>query len=81
MSKSFILAYLILLTGISFCYGQNTGLRNLYKPSNLKSRSISPENFSGEKGKGGMAIIDENANPRSRKLGQGWKVSPKINIS
>jgi hypothetical protein len=27
-----------------------------------------------------MAIIDENANSRSRKLGQGWKVSPKINI-
>jgi hypothetical protein len=27
-----------------------------------------------------MAIIDENANTRSRKLGQGWKVSPKINI-
>ena len=80
MSKYFILAYLIVFTNISFCHGQNTSLRNLYKPSNSKSRSISPENFTGEKGKGGMAIIDENANSRSRKLGQGWKVSPKINI-
>lgn len=28
---------------------------NLYRLSNAKTRSISPENFTGEKGKGGMA--------------------------
>ena len=74
-----IFLILLLFTGIT--YAQNTALNNLYQPSNAKSRSISPENFTGEKGKGGMAIIDENANSRSRKLGQGWKVSPKISIN
>ena len=73
-----IFLILLLITGI--INAQNTTLSNLYKPSNAKSRSISPENFTGEKGKGGMAIIDEYANPRSRNLGQGWKVSPKISI-
>lgn len=80
MSRSFILAFIVVFAGLTSAYAQTTGLRNLYKPSDSKSRSISPENFTGEKGKGGMAIIDENANSRSRKLGQGWKVSPKINI-
>ena len=28
---------------------------NLYRLSDAKTRSISPENFTGEKGKGGMA--------------------------
>jgi hypothetical protein len=35
--------------------GLDTGIGNLYRLSNAKSRSISPENFTGEKGKGGMA--------------------------
>ena len=29
---------------------------NLYRLSNAKTRSISPENFTGEKGKGGQAV-------------------------
>ena len=80
MLKHFFLFSILSIASITVAHSQSSGLSNLYKPSNAKSRSISPENFTGEKGKGGMAIIDENANPRSRKLGQGWKVSPKINI-
>jgi hypothetical protein len=80
MLKIFTLVFVIVFASLTSSYSQTTSLRNLYKPSDSRSRSISPENFTGEKGKGGMAIIDENANSRSRKLGQGWKVSPKINI-
>ncbi len=80
MIKSFSLTLIVVFFSLIYSSAQTTSLRNLYKPSNAKTRSISPENFSGEKGKGGMAEIDENANPRSRKLGQGWKVSPKISV-
>ena len=44
-----------------------------------RSRSISPENFSGEKGKGGMATEGTGAYP-ARELGRGWKISPSIEI-
>lgn len=44
-----------------------------------ESRSISPENFSGDKGKGGMATTGTGAK-FSRDLGQGWKVSPSVEI-
>ena len=36
--------------------GVDAGLSNIYRLSDAKSRSISPENFTGEKGKGGMAL-------------------------
>ena len=45
-----------------------------------KTRSISPENFTGEKGKGGMATEGWAANA-AKDLGQGWKVSPAIDIA
>jgi hypothetical protein len=35
--------------------GFNASLANLYQVSTAESRSISPENFTGEKGKAGMA--------------------------
>ena len=35
--------------------GFNSNIGNLPLLSSAKSRSISPENFTGEKGKGGMA--------------------------
>lgn len=35
--------------------GLGMGLGNIFQLSKAKSRSISPENFTGEKGKGGMA--------------------------
>lgn len=47
--------------------------------SDAKSRSISPENFSREKGKGGMATTGTGSDA-SRELGKGWKVSPSIVI-
>lgn len=35
--------------------GIDSSMGNLYRLSDAKTRSISPENFTGEKGKGGMA--------------------------
>jgi hypothetical protein len=54
--------------------GLNMNLGNLSRLSNAKTRSISAENTSGEKGKGGMA--EANPNGPSRELGKGWKCSP-----
>jgi len=57
-------------------------LGNLYQIQNGQSRSISPENFTGEKGKGGMATLEEGSAARAaRELGQGWKVNPYVRIS
>lgn len=57
--------------------GLGMGLGNLSKVSKAKTRSISAENFTGEKGKGGMATEGTGAEA-ARDLGQGWKVSPSI---
>src|SRR5690349_9477779 len=57
--------------------GIDVNMGNLYRLSDAKSRSISPENFNGEKGKGGMATNGTGAGP-SKELGQGWKVSPSV---
>ena len=54
-------------------------LSNLTKVKKSVTRSISPENFTGEKGKGGMATEGMGKEP-ARELGQGWKVSPCINV-
>jgi hypothetical protein len=59
--------------------GIETNMGNLFRLSDAKSRSISPENFTGEKGKGGMATSGTGSNA-SRDLGQGWKVSPSVRI-
>jgi hypothetical protein len=59
--------------------GLNLHLGNLYRLSKARTRSISPENFTGEKGKGGMST-DGLAAGAARDLGQGWKVSPYIHI-
>ena len=59
--------------------GLDVNLGNLYKLSDAKTRSISPENFTGEPGKGGMATKGTGSNA-SRDLGQGWKVSPSVPI-
>lgn len=56
------------------------GLGNLSRLSKAKTRSISAENFTGEKGKAGMAT--EGTGERcARDLGQGWKVSPSVHIA
>ena len=59
--------------------GLDVNLGNLYRLSDAKTRSISPENFNGEKGKGGMATKGTGAEA-SRDLGQKWKVSPSVVI-
>jgi hypothetical protein len=59
--------------------GLEVGMGNLHRLSSAESRSISPENFTGEKGKGGMSE-DGPALPAARDLGQGWKVSPYVRI-
>ena len=61
---------------------------NLSKLSDAKTRSISPENFNGAKGKGGMADPKDgkpernvsNASRAARELGVGWKVNPYVHI-
>ena len=60
--------------------GLNPSLGNLYRVSNAESRSISPENFTGEKGQGGMST-NGPAKWAARELGQGWKVSPYVKIA
>ncbi len=54
-------------------------LNNLSELKNIKSRSISAENPTGEKGKGGMATEGRSLS-YARDLGQGWKISPCIAI-
>lgn len=67
--------------------GLNMGLGNLYTLSNAQSRSISPENFTGEKGGGAKAVPSNpaernvnNASWAARDLGEGWKVNPYVII-
>ena len=59
--------------------GLNMNMGNLARLSKAQTRSISPENFTGEKGKGGMATDGTGASC-ARDLGQGWKLSPSIVI-
>jgi len=65
---------------ISDFNGLDMNMGNLFRLSRAKTRSISPENFTGEKGKGGMAT-EGTGSQAARTLGQGWKVSPSINIA
>lgn len=60
-------------------HGLGMGLGNIFQLSKAKSRSISPENFTGKKGKGGMATEGTGKGP-ARELGVGWKVSPSIMV-
>lgn len=59
--------------------GLGMGLGNLARLSAAKTRSISAENFTGAKGRGGMASEGTGAHC-ARDLGQGWKISPSIVI-
>lgn len=55
------------------------GLSSIAVTRDIESRSVSPENFTGEKGKGAMATEGTGARA-ARDLGQGWKVSPSVVI-
>jgi len=89
--KLTLFACFCLFSWLSYAQGTFNGLEmnmgNLYRLSNAQSRSISPENFTGEKGKGGMARPEDKDKPNqanaynaARDLGQGWKVNPYIRI-
>ncbi|MFL5774329.1 MAG: DUF2961 domain-containing protein, partial [Flavisolibacter sp.] len=61
--------------------GLDMNLGNLYRLSDAKTRSISPENFTGEAGRGGTTELKEGvAGQAARELGRGWKVNPFIFI-
>jgi D-arabinan exo alpha-(1,3)/(1,5)-arabinofuranosidase (non-reducing end) len=60
--------------------GLGMHMGNLARLSRAQSRSISPENPSGERGKGAMAVPEPGKGP-ARDLGRGWKVSPYITIA
>ncbi|HDP35613.1 MAG TPA: DUF2961 domain-containing protein [Candidatus Hydrogenedentes bacterium] len=71
----------LLTMSVSRAYAQSADMSRLYRLKDAKTRSISPENFTGEKGKGGMATLEEgNAAHAARELGQGWKVNPYVHI-
>ena len=91
MKKAFVLIMSIFLAMGLYSQEKFNGLEmnmgNLYRLSDAKTRSISPENFTGEKGKGGMARLEDKDKPNTanaanaaRDLGQGWKVNPYVRI-
>jgi hypothetical protein len=92
MKKTFICSFiLIMLPYLAFSQSKFNGLDmnmgNLFRLSDAKTRSISPENFTGEKGKAGMADPvnkdkrnTANASWAARDLGLGWKVNPYVRI-
>ena len=59
--------------------GLSTGVSDLYRLSAARTRSISPENFTGAKGEGGRATAGTGAES-ARDLGTGWKISPSVRI-
>jgi len=59
--------------------GLHLNLGNLSRLSHAQTRSISAENYHGEKGKGGMAT-EGTGLPYALELGQGWKVSPSVDL-
>ena len=83
MKKLVLMLVAVLAIGVTYAQqkfsGLDVNLGNMYRMSDARTRSISPENFKGEKGKGGMAISGNGANA-SRELGRGWKVSPSVTI-
>jgi len=91
IKKSAFFACFCLLSWLSFSQGTFSGIEmnmgNLCRLSNAQTRSISPENFTGAKGMGGMARPEDSDKPNqanaynaARDLGQGWKVNPYIRI-
>jgi hypothetical protein len=68
--------------------GLDMNLGNLSLLSKAQTRSISPENYTGEKGGGAKAVPGDpatrnvnNASGPARDLGEGWKVNPYIRIN
>ncbi len=82
IKKTLLIAFISFISVGTFAQsfnGINTDISNIYLLSDAKSRSISPENFTGEKSKGGMATTGTGQNA-ARDLGKGWKISPSVVI-
>jgi hypothetical protein len=90
MTKSRFVKIGLALLGLAVCVsagaqdqkkfnGLGMGLSSLSRLSKAQTRSISPENFTGEKGKAAMST-DGPAKGAARDLGQGWKVSPFVRV-
>jgi hypothetical protein len=61
--------------------GMTSGMGDLSRLSSARTRSISPENHTGERGSGGRCeLADGTARNAARDLGKGWKVNPYIII-
>jgi hypothetical protein len=60
--------------------GLGMGMGTLSLLSAAQTRSISPENTTGEPGKGGMAVKGKGESC-ARDLGQGWKISPNFDVA
>ena len=63
--------------------GLDFGLGSLPLLGNARTRSVCPENPTGRKGRGGMAVPDPATlpfSPAASELGQGWKVSPFVKV-
>jgi len=57
-------------------------MSNLFMLSDAKTRSICPENFTGEPGGGARCPVEEgNSSHAASRLGVGWKVNPYIKIA
>lgn len=86
--KKLVLPVLSLVLILSGCKDQpesfsgfDLHMGNLSLISDAETRSITPENFTGEKGKGGMATLEKgSASWAAHYMGQGWKVNPYISI-
>ena len=86
-SAACILAFIFLASSVALAgpdddksfNGLGVTMGNLSRLSKAQTRSVSPENFTGEKGKAGMST-DGAALNAARDLGQGWKVSPYVVI-
>lgn len=59
--------------------GLGMGMGNVSRLSHARTRSISAENPTGEKGMGAMSTEGIGASA-ARELGQGWKISPAVHI-
>ncbi|MFH1760508.1 MAG: glycoside hydrolase family 172 protein [bacterium] len=60
--------------------GLGMHMGNLSMLSSAESRSICPENFTGEKGRAALAVEGTGALCASE-LGRGWKISPSVKIA
>jgi len=74
-------ALVMMLAGTAEAAGPS-GVSPLFEVTTAQSRSISPENLTGEKGGGArLEAKDGSAAYAAGELGKGWKVQPYVNIT